>query len=305
MTFPILVTLMLIAVIGILTVPFWRKSSTPAARSADADTSWSDLNIEKETLLRALADLEVDAAQGRVLDTDALRNDHTHRLATVLQQLDALAVVSPPQPSAVPPKESSWTVWGALLLLGGSVLGGATGLYKLVHARMERAQQAAAGNEVGEPKIPAVNPKEMVARLEARLQENPNDLTGQMMAGRSYMALERWEDAQRAWRKVIELDARSEVAHYNLAEALIRANPDGDPTRATEALTHLDLALLRTPQEPTILWARGIVLVQLGRTDEADAAWTAAYRAIPPDTTASDMVKQALETLRSGKSPFE
>lgn len=305
MTFPILVTLMLIAVIGILTVPFWRKSSTPAARSADADTSWSDLNIEKETLLRALADLEVDAAQGRVLDADALRNDHTHRLATVLQQLDALAVVSPPQPSAAPPKESSWTVWGALLLLGGSVLGGATGLYKLVHARMERAQQAAAGNEVGEPKIPAVNPKEMVARLEARLQENPNDLTGQMMAGRSYMALERWEDAQRAWRKVIELDARSEVAHYNLAEALIRANPDGDPTRATEALTHLDLALLRTPQEPTILWARGIVLVQLGRTDEADAAWTAAYRAIPPDTTASDMVKQALETLRSGKSPFE
>ena len=47
---------------------------------------------------------------------------------------------------------------------------------------------------------------EMVAKLEARLKENPDDLQGQIMAGRSYQALGRTAEAQQAWAKVLELD---------------------------------------------------------------------------------------------------
>ena len=44
----------------------------------------------------------------------------------------------------------------------------------------------------------------MVARLESRLKENPDDVQGQMMAGRSYVALNRVEEARAAYENGTE-----------------------------------------------------------------------------------------------------
>ena len=308
--FALLITLILVAVIAALTSPLWRGSlSTAPAQpsSAVAEGERIDLVIEKERLLQALTDLKMEPVDGAVADIDRIRDDNEHRLAAVLNRLDALAAQREPAASTienrVDPRRSA--TWGAVLLLGVGVVGGSVAVYRGVHWKWERAQQeATAGAEIGDPKVPAIDPVAMVARLEARLKKNPNDLQGQIMAGRSYMTLSRWEDAQKAWRKVVELDPRNDMAHYNLGEILIRTTPPGDKAVAAEALAHFDKALINLPQEPTILWARGIALVQLGRTVEADEAWTAAYRAIPPNTPASEMVKQALDELRSGKPLF-
>jgi cytochrome c-type biogenesis protein CcmH len=140
----------------------------------------------------------------------------------------------------------------------------------------------------------------MVARLEKRLKEDPDNLQTQMMAGRSYMVLERWEDAKRAWEKVLALDERSHTAHYAIGEILIRTAA-GEPSLYEEALTHFDKALINTPQDPVILWARGVALVQLERPAEADEAWTAALQAIPPDVESAEMVRKALQALRAGQ----
>ena len=309
--FAFLITLILVAVIATLTAPLWRGSFSTApshASAANVDVERIDLTIEKERLLQALTDLEVDAISGAVADIDRIRDDNRHRLASVLTQLDALAIQT--EPAAPSPLLNDVGLhrgarWRAVILLGVSVLGGSVAVYRGVHWKWEQAQKTTtAGAEIGEPKIPAIDPVAMVARLEERLKKNPDDLQGQIMAGRSYMALSRWEDAQKAWRKVVELDPRNDMAHYNIGEILIRMTPPGDKTVAAEALAHFDQALINLPQEPTILWARGITLVQLGRTAEADEAWTAAYRAIPPNTQAAEMVKQALDELRSGKPLF-
>ena len=73
------------------------------------------------------------------------------------------------------------------------------------------------------------NPLEMVARLEERLRENPDDLQGQIMAGRSYLALERFDEAKQAWTKVLELDPRNHEAHFNLGVILIERRTFDDP----------------------------------------------------------------------------
>ena len=148
---------------------------------------------------------------------------------------------------------------------------------------------------------PPINPEEMVARLEERLKENPDDLQGQMMIGRSYMALERWDEAEIAWKKVLELDRRNYTAHYRLGEIILSNPKTGTREEAEEALAHFDKALVSVPQDASILWARGIVLVQLGRTFEADEAWTEAYQYIPRNTESSEMVKKSLEDLRAGR----
>ncbi len=306
--FPLLITLILVAVVATLTAPLWRGSSSsapsqPAALEAEGERI--DLLIEKERLLQALTDLKIEVVGSAVADVDRIRDDNEHRLAAVLQRLDVLATQA--EPAIVPPpvNRRSGTTFGATILLGVIVVGGSVAVYRGIHWKWEQAgQDATAGAEIGDPKVPAIDPVAMVARLEERLKKNPDDLQGQIMAGRSYMTLSRWEDAKKAWRKVVELDPRNDMAHYNIGEILIRTTPPGDKTVAAEALAHFDQALINLPQEPTILWARGIALVQLGRTFEADEAWTAAYQAIPPNTQASEMVKQALNELRSGKPLF-
>jgi len=297
-------------VIVALTAPFWcgSLSAAPSPPSAAAEGERIDLLIEKERLLQALTDLQMEPVDGVVADIDRIRDDNEHRLAAVLNRLDLLVAQTEPA-TATPPANRVGhrhrITWVATILLSVGVFGGSIAVYRGVHWKWERAgQDATAGAEIGDPKIPAIDPVAMVARLEARLKKNPDDLQGQILAGRSYMTLSRWEDAQKAWRKVVELDPRNDMAHYNLGEILIRTTPPGDKTVAAEALAHFDQALINLPQEPTILWARGIALVQLGRTIEADASWTAAYRAIPPNTQASEMVKQALDELRSGRPLF-
>jgi len=306
--FPAMLTLMMVSVIVCLAYPLLRPSRrfAPDAEEVTASAERMELQIEQETLLRSLADLEVEFKQAHLSEADyALRKqEEMYRLAAILSRLDALTDAAPPGRGARQAKIG----WGVACLLGVGVVGGSSGVYQLAQWKIARAQQAVmAATEVGNPKIPAVpgiNPAEMVARLEKRLRENPNDLEGQMMAGRSYMAMERWEDAKRAWQKVIEMDARNHTAHYSLGEILIRTQTPGDTAAATEALSHFDLALINLPNEPTLLWARGIALIQLGRRTEADTAWTAAYQAIPPNTDASEMVKQALSELRSEKRDF-
>ncbi|HTP42342.1 MAG TPA: hypothetical protein VML36_07945, partial [Nitrospiria bacterium] len=65
-----------------------------------------------------------------------------------------------------------------------------------------------------------------------------------------------------------------------------------------------DIAYTKLPQEPALLWYRGIVFVHQKRFDDADAAWTAAYQNLQPGSEDSKIVRQALDQLRAGKPPL-
>jgi cytochrome c-type biogenesis protein CcmH len=189
------------------------------------------------------------------------------------------------------------------LAIGIWIVAGTVAVSALVHGKIKRDQVAneSAGPSAAPSGAPGIDPVKMVARLEERLRGNPNDLNGQLMLGRSYMVLERWEDAERTWKKVLELDERNGTAHAALGEVLLRSHPPGDRGIAEQALGHLDKALILTPQDPVLLWERGIALVTLGRFAETDEAWTNAYRPLSPTSEEARMIKTALEALRSGK----
>ena len=300
--------LLMAVVLMILLYPLWRspKRALLMGNEAMRDEERVSRSFEKENLLRSLSQLEIDYTQGKLNADDYHRFKlaEEHRLLNIIDPIDTPTDHSAVSQGAPPVKR----LWGLIIAIGIWIVAGTVGIKSFVYDKIS-ADQSASSNSVpdtatsGPAGMSPINPEEMVARLKARLDKDPNDVKGQMMLGRSYMVMERWQEAETAWRKVIELDERSSMGHASLGEILLRSHPPGDTQIAKEALDHFDKALIGTPQNPSILWARGIALIALNRPAEADAAWTEAYQMITPGTEESEMLKNALAALRSGKIP--
>ena len=172
-------------------------------------------------------------------------------------------------------------------------------IYGMVQWQAAQKLMAVQRNMGGGP-----NPMEMVARLEKRLKENPDDLNGQIMAGRSYQALGRNAEAKKAWEKVLELDPKQHEARYNYGVLLIEMRKIDDPNIFTEALGHFDTVLADLPNEPAVNWYRGIALWYLNRRQETEEAWSVAAQNMKPGTQDLAFVKDALTKLRAGQQPF-
>ena len=309
--FAIIIGTILTAVVLTLVLPFLKQSNESASfvYSAQEDQDRIDLEIEKESLLNSLSELQDEKEQGKFGEEVYLKLKATdeHRLAGVLGRLDQLTSRSTPSSSSKtfqkPLSSAAWN-WASAISLGILVLVSSTGVYFSLQwkANDQRlANQRNSQGQVGGQGMP--DPLKMVARLEARLKENPNDLQGQIMAGRSYQALERWEDAQRAWKKVLELEPKNDEAHFNLGAVLIDSAEPGNLQPYQRALEHLEIVLVKFPREPALLWYQGVAFVHLQRFSEADESWTTAYQNLIPGTQDAENIKRALKNLREQRAP--
>src|ERR1700682_1813864 len=126
-------------------------------------------------------------------------------IAAVMAAIAAVAVALPLL------RDRQSRLQGALLAV--MVIGASAGLYPLWsnwnwHAPAQ--SEAAAGPDVAA----------MVAKLEKRLQDQPNELTGWLMLGRSYLALNRLADAVVAYDHAYRLDSKNVDAALGLGEAM-------------------------------------------------------------------------------------
>lgn len=304
--FFLVVGVLLALVLTALALPFWRRDPEPIhfGYDADQDQEQVDLGIEREALIRSLKELEVEHGQEHLTDTDysRLKTTDERRLLQILDRLEALAGNTP-----VPPDITARVArpgaraWVTAVVPAALVLIGASGIYAYI--QWQQVQKlAAVSAQAGAPGMP--DPRQMVARLEARLRANPDDLEGQIMAGRSYMALERLTDAAQAWTKVLELEPRNHEAHYSLGVILINTRKFDDPELFKTALEHFDRALINVPMEPAVNWYRGIALWYLKRYRETEEAWSTASQNLPPGSDDAEYVKSALVKLRAGQVPF-
>jgi cytochrome c-type biogenesis protein CcmH len=159
---------------------------------------------------------------------------------------------------------------GALLAL--MVIGASAGLYPLWsnwnwHAPAQ--SEAAAGPDVAA----------MVAKLEKRLQDQPNDPTGWLMLGRSYLTLNRLDEAIVAYDHAHQLDAKSADAAMGLGEAMsLRAGGDITPQAAQLFEDALGLA----PGNPKALLYAGFAAAVRGDRALARTRWQALKALNPP-----------------------
>jgi cytochrome c-type biogenesis protein CcmH len=315
--FVIFASLVVLAVLLTLSYPLYRPPTTviPIGDEAVRKQARIDLAIEKQTLLSSIAELDLDLAQGRLAETDhkRLKAVDEHRLARVLHKIDQLPVAEGGEASAahaasappVPPAAAGAGRVAAAFTTAVVIVASAAGIYLYIQGKigLEAARRAAqSGASTATAGMP--NPAEMVARLEQRLKENPNDLEGQMMAGRSYMTLQRMDDARKAWSKVLELDPGNYEANYFLGLILLQTTTRDDTAALERALEYFNTALVKVPREPAVLWYKGVVQVHLKNLASADESWTGAFQNLAPGSEDADFVKQALQDLRSGKPPL-
>jgi cytochrome c-type biogenesis protein CcmH len=120
----------------------------------------------------------------------------------------------------------------------------------------------------------------MVAKLEGHMRDDPSDLTGWLMLGRSYLTLERLDDAILAYDHAHRLDANSAEAALGLGEALsLRAG--GNITPAAAAV--FEQALQLAPNNPKALLYGGFAAEVRGDAATARARWQTLKDLHPPE----------------------
>jgi cytochrome c-type biogenesis protein CcmH len=119
----------------------------------------------------------------------------------------------------------------------------------------------------------------MVAKLETHLRDQPGDLQGWLMLGRSYVALNRLDDAIIAYDHAHQLDHKSAEAAMGLAEAMsLRAG--GQITAPAAQLFEEALAL--EPSNPKALLYGGFAAAMHGDRALARTRWEALKSLHPP-----------------------
>lgn len=143
---------------------------------------------------------------------------------------------------------------------------------------------------------------EMLAKLEAKLQETPNDLKGWRLLGQSYMNVDRFTDAANAFRHVVEVSNRAPDALAAYAEALVIAN---EGTIIPTAKTLFAEAVQKDPDDVRGVYYLGLAKAQAGDVQGALDDWNALVARAPADATWLGAIKQQIDVAsrRLGGTP--
>ncbi len=173
-------------------------------------------------------------------------------------------------------------------LTAALVLAAAAALYPLWSSWDWHAAPPAAA-QISSPEIAA-----MVAKLEVHLHEQPDDLKGWLMLGRSYVALERLDDAVDAYDHADRLgEGKNLDAILGFGEALsLRAG--GDITPQVAQLFEEGVAL--APNDPRALLYAGFAAAVRGDTALARTRWLSVKAQNPPPQV-MQMIDQRIAEL--------
>ncbi|NJO12206.1 MAG: hypothetical protein HC872_00610 [Gammaproteobacteria bacterium] len=122
--------------------------------------------------------------------------------------------------------------------------------------------------------------EKMVQSLEARLRNEPGNVDGWLLLGRSYFELERYFKSADAYQQAYNLtQGRNVDAVVGLAEALAFADQNMLLGRSAELF---EAAFALAPRNPKVLWYTGLVAYQGGRRALARDRWADLVALEPP-----------------------
>ena len=264
--FPALMALTAIAVLAVLWPVFRRPR--PVERS----------HFELEIYRDQLAEIERDRERGLIAPEEAraARLEIERRLLRVADEAEAV-------PAEAPGRGRGPVLAAALLV---PILG--AGFYAALGSP-ELPDQPLALRQQQSPDMPDV--EQMVARLEARLAEKPDDLEGWLMLGRSRAALGNSHGAVEAFRRAQSLAPDDPRSVAGLAEALAAANAGVVTPEARELFQRL--APLG-PADPRAGFYLGWAAHQAGGFNAPLGRWRLLLAASPADAPWRPQVIEAI-----------
>lgn len=267
--------LMSLAVIGILAVAA-RRATTSTARAVDYD---------RAVFRDQLEELQRDEARGVIspAEAEAARNEVSRRLIDTADR----------QESTIPAVNNP----ARLALLAALVIPViATPLYLRYGAPHEpdvplaaRLDQAMANQD-----FPA-----LIARVEKRIEETPDDVKGWEILSSAYMKLDRYGDAARAFANRIKLGQNTADNLTDMGEALTLDNGGQITPDAAQAFAD---AVKLDPKLPKARFFVALAAMQAGKLDEAEQSLTALMNDSPADAPWRGAVQDQLDRLKQVKA---
>ena len=161
-------------------------------------------------------------------------------------------------------------------------------------------------SQIGSPNLDSARPaevpgiEEMVSSLADRLKEDPNDLSGWKMLGRSYLQLGNYPDAAAAFEKAVEMESgENGQTLADLGEAVLLGDARTLNGRAGQLFEN---ALALAPSNPKALFYSGMAAVERGDNELGATRWEALLATSPPPNV-QDILRQRIAELRGETTP--
>jgi len=153
-------------------------------------------------------------------------------------------------------------------------------------------QHPAAQNGQGESEIEA-----MIASLQGRLAQSPDDLDGWMLLARTLKTVQRYPEALDALLKAQSIAPENPDIMVELAETRIFVTQGGQIS--DESVAMLEHALELNPSHQKGLWLLGIAAAQRDDLEDAIAYWQTLLDKLEPGSTVAQSVQTQIDQART------
>ncbi|MDF2095574.1 c-type cytochrome biogenesis protein CcmI [Aquibaculum arenosum] len=258
--------------VGALLHPLLRRPAGAAGETAPEDREAYDLHIYRDQL----AEIDRDLARGVLTEreADAARLEVQRRLLAADRRRVGGAVQAAGE---VTRRRSTASRMAALAVVVVVPLGALATYLSIGEPdlpSLPRAERSAEVEREGEM-------REMVADLQRRLAENPDDARGWQLLGRARAEMGDWEAAAEAYQEAVARGGAEEASLQSaLGEALTAAAGGTVSPRAAAAFA---AALEADPQEPRARYYTALALKQGGQVREALDLWLELAETTPRD----------------------
>ncbi len=140
----------------------------------------------------------------------------------------------------------------------------------------------------------------MVANLEARLKDNPNDLEGWKRLARSFAVSGEHAKSAEAYRRAAALAPGDAALLGDYAAALIRGLPEGKPP-TPDIVAVLRQLIAKDENNPLALFYLGIAEAEAGNKAAAAALWRKLLARLPADAPIRDLLQKRIAALGLGE----
>lgn len=264
---------------GALLLPYLRGRKPPLPRAA------YDLEVYRDQL----AEVERDQARGLIDESEAKAARIEIARRALAADAAAKPVVPAPEPATAAPQAPRTPIL-ALVAAGAAPLL-ALAIYLVIGSPELPSRDfsvMAAHVENGQKDA------ELVAKLEAQLKANPDDVQGWLLLARSYDALGRMDDAVKAWREAIKRVPDPTTLASRFGEALVDA---ADGTVTPEAQERFQAALAADPLDARARYYLGLAKAQAGENRAALQDWTDLTAISPPNAPWLPVVHDAIQRV--------
>ncbi len=158
----------------------------------------------------------------------------------------------------------------------------------MVSVQGEKKEQQA-----NQEKMPPI--EEMVANLNAHLQEQPENGEGWRLLARTYLVMNRVQDAINAYQNARKYIGDDPELLADYAEALILANNN---SFSREAANLINLSLQANPDEPKALWIAGYASFERGDIAKTLHYWEQLLNVLPPGSDESASLVEKLNKIK-------